>query len=322
MVPDEILIDLQAKGLLSPEQTAAVGNYEHTRPFSLHYELRTLLYSGIVLLSGGLGVLLYQHLDDIGHGVLVAAITALMAACFAYAVRHQSPFTWEQAPRAGVVPDYLLLLGCLLFLTLEGYLQAQYELFGTRYGLAVCIPAALFFWLAYRFDHRGVLSMAITALASWIGLSIAPLSAFTENNFFRSGLGGAAVLLGLALMGAGFVSEQRNLKRHFAFTYLSLGSNLALIAATAALLSSEPTLLGTIAAPLVLLLSGFLIWYARRTHSYLFLLMGAVYGYIAFTYLFFKLFDSSSELLTLYFPFTTFVIILLFVKAKEIVGKP
>jgi hypothetical protein len=327
-----LLADLQARGLLPPEQATVIGEYERTRPFSLHYELRTLLYLGIVLLSGGLGVLLYQHLDELSHGVIVAGISLLMAGCFAYAARHRAPFTWGQPTPAGLLPDYALLLGCLLFLSLEGYLQVQYQLFGTRYGLALMLPAVLFFGLAYLFDHRGVLSMAITALASWMGVAVAPLSAFTQDYFGDPSLTGAAVTLGVLLVGAGLWSEQQGRKRHFAFTYLSLGSNLALIAALVALFSasSAPAWLPVpVAALLILALSAFLIWYARRTQSYLFLLMGVLYGYIVVTYLLFLLVDFGgsnsdfgrglSELVFMfYFPLTAASLVYLFINIKKI----
>ncbi len=85
--------------------------------------------------------------------MVVAGIAALMAVCLGYAARCRPAFTWGVAPSAGLLPEYLLL-GCLLFLVLEGYLQAQYQLFGTRYGLAAALPTALFFGVAYGFDHR------------------------------------------------------------------------------------------------------------------------------------------------------------------------
>ncbi|MBC8081589.1 MAG: DUF2157 domain-containing protein [Hymenobacter sp.] len=321
----QLLDDLQAQGLVLPEQAASIRHDEHTRPFSVHYEVRTLLYLGITLLTGGLGVLIYQHSDEIGHGVLIALMTLLTAACFGYAARHRAPFTWGEAVRVGFLPDYVLLLGCLLLLSLEGYAQYQYGIFGSRYGLAVFVPAVLFFGLAYLFDHRGVLSMALTALASWVGVSVAPLSAFTTGYF--GGLSSAAVLLGLGLMSGGLLSEQQNRKRHFSFTYLSLGSNLALLAATAAVFEDYPSgwLSPVVASLLVLLMSGFLVWYARRTHSYLFLLMAAVYGYIVVTYWFFELLDSPSQrgeeeimLVLCYFPLSAAGVVVLFINLKKI----
>jgi len=318
-----ILTDLEAQGLLPPAQTKAIVEFEQNRPFSIHYELRALLYFGITLLAGGLGVLVYQNIDHIGHGVVVGFIALVVAACFWFAARHRQPFTWGEAPKASLLPDYALLLGCLTFLVLEGYLQYQYNLFGNRYGLVTVLPAALFLWLAYLFDHRGVLSMGLTALGTWVGVNVAPLSAFSDESFLRYGLGEAALGLGVVLMAAGLLSEYRNLKRHFAFTYLSLGSNVALLAATAILLGGTAAHLPSwLMVPLIFTLSGFLFWYARRTQSYLFLLMGVVYSYIVLTYLLIRLADDSSgawELLIMfYFPLSAIGAVLLFVNIKKI----
>jgi hypothetical protein len=54
-----LLADLEAQGFIPPDQAAAIEANERTRPFSLNYELRTLLYLGITLLAGGIGVLIY-----------------------------------------------------------------------------------------------------------------------------------------------------------------------------------------------------------------------------------------------------------------------
>ncbi|GAB2948914.1 hypothetical protein GCM10027048_12320 [Hymenobacter coalescens] len=321
---ESILADLQARELLPPAQADLIRQDEATRPLSLHYELRLLLYVGIVALSGGLGVLIYQHLDDIGHGVVVAGVALLMLACLGYALRHRQPFTWQEASRAGFLPDYSLLLGCLLFVTLETYLQVQYQLFGTRYGLATLLPALLFFPLAYLFDHRGVLAMAVTALASWVGVTVQPVSAFSANDFWHSHLSTAAIVLGLGLMLAGLFSEQYRRKAHFGFTYLSLGSNLLLIAATAALLDFTPgaeAFPPLVLVPLILLVCAALVWYARRTHSYLFLLMGVGYAYVVVTYLFFQLLDGAGDdfgLVVLYFPLSAVGVVLFLLNIKKI----
>ncbi|MBG8553292.1 DUF2157 domain-containing protein [Hymenobacter guriensis] len=324
MIPEQLLTDLQNAELLPAAQAAAIREDERTRPFSLHYELRAGLYLGITLLTGGLGVLLYQHLSEIGHGVIIGSMVLLMAASFGYAARHRQPFTWGQTRPVSFVPDYILLLGCLLFLALETYLQVQYNFFGSRYGLVTILPAALFLALAYSFDHRGVLAMSLTALASWVGVSIAPLSAFTENSFLSSRLGGAAVLLGLLLAGVGFYSDFADRKRHFAFTYISLGANLALLAATVSLFDFylSSFLPNAVLVLLILALSAGLVWYARLRHSYLFLLMGAVYGYITVTYLFFHLLDfndgeAAIMLGLFYFMGSAVAVILFFVNAKK-----
>ena len=278
------LADLQSRGLLPPEQATAITVAEDAQPFSLHYELRALLYLGITLLAGGLGVLVYQNIDSIGHGVIIAVIAALMAACFWYAARHRARFTWGVAPKTSVGADYLLLLGCLLFVVLEGYAQYQYSIFGSRYGLATAVPALVFIPLAYWFDHRGVLAMGLTALAAWAGLAVAPLAVLTENDFWNERIRSAAVGLGLVLMAAGFYSEYRSRKAHFSFTYLLLGCNLALASlATSAitLAFDEQPLASTGAALLMLALCVGLFWYGRRTSSYWFVVLAGGYAYCA-----------------------------------------
>lgn len=329
-LPDPYLLELQARDLLPPDQATAIEAADRARPFSLHYELRALLYLGITLLAGGLGVLVYQNLDSIGHGVIIASIAVLMAACFGYAARHRAPFTWSIAPKTSVGADYLLLLGCLLFVVLEGYVQYQYGIFGTRYGLATALPALVFLPLAYWFDHRGVLAMGLTALASWVGLTVAPLSVLTENDFWNDQIQRAAFGLGLVLMAAGFYSEHFGRKAHFAFTYLLLGSNLALASLTTATLQASFhehhfTVFGS--ALLTLVLCAGLLWYARRTQSYWFLVLAAAYAYIAVGCLLAQFIMAlPGELivasLLIVFPLSALAVVLFFVNIKKILRGP
>ena len=324
------LAELEARGLLPAEQAAAIAAAERMQPFSLHYELRALLYLGITLLAGGLGVLVYQHIDSIGHGVIIAVIAALTAACFTYAARHRAPFTWGMAARTSVGADYLLLLGCLLFVVLEGYAQYQYGLFGQRYGLATVVPALVFLPLAYWFDHRGVLAMGLTALASWLGLTVAPLAVLTQNEFWNDQIRGAATGLGLVLMGIGFYSEFQGRKAHFAFTYLLLGSNLALAALATSLVDAsfhDHPVAGIGRALLMLGLCAGLFWYARRTQSYWFLVLAAGYAYFAACYLLVQgVLLGAPELAVgaalLFFPLAALLVVLFFVNLKKIMHGP
>jgi Predicted membrane protein (DUF2157) len=283
-----LLQSLQEKGIISPEQSTVISEYEKTKPFSIHYELRTLLYLGITLFTGGLGILIYQNIDTIGHGVIVALISLITLGCFGFAYLKRSPFTWEEVKIQHPFADFALLLGCMMFLILEGYLQYQYNLFSNKYGLVTILPAIVFIPAAYFFDHRGVLSMGLTALASWVGVSIAPLSVLSQNDFSAPNFLITAIALGLVLSAVGLVSEYKNLKKHFSFTYLLLGSNLTLIATMIGMFSHIHWYVYTFIA---FALCFGLYQYARKTQSYIFLLMGVIYGYIAFTYLLFKVLE-------------------------------
>jgi hypothetical protein len=321
MKTQTILNSLQEKNIISPEQNTLIAEYERTKPFSIHYELRTLLYLGITLFTGGLGVLIYQNIDTIGHTVIVAFIALITLACFGYAYLKRSPFSWGEVKKPAQFADFALLLGCMMFLILEGYLQYHYNLFGTKYGLVTIIPAIIFIPAAYFFDHRGALSMGLTALASWVGVSIAPLSVLSKNDFSAPHFLFTAIALGLILSGVGLYSEYKNLKKHFSFTYLLLGSNLTLIASMVGMFNHANWFIYVVIA---LALSVGLFFYARKTQSYLFLLMGVIYGYIALTYLLFKIMENSdSEMWILgmyYFLLSGVGVVFFLIKIKKILG--
>jgi len=157
------------------------------------------------------------------------------------------------------------------------------------------LPALLFLPLAYRFDHRGVLGMALTALISWVGVTVRPLNLYFKTNFFEEETVFSAVILALTLIGLALLLERQRIKAHFTYTYLTIAGNLLMVALLGGLFNFD----------------NFRIWfalglagacfafdqYARRSRktqptataegSFLFLLMSVIYGYIAITYLFF-----------------------------------
>ncbi len=319
MQNSSLLEKLTEKNIISTKQASQIKVSDSNQAFSIHWELRLLLYLGIMFLSSGLGILIYQNIDTIGHNILIALIALVCLACFYYAFRHRKPFSWGEIDESTNLDDFALLGGCLTFLTLEGYLQYQYNFFGTRYGLAAFLPAILFFFCAYYFDHRGVLSMAITALASWIGISITPLRLLKNNDFNSQDMVVSAILLGVFLIIIGWVSIQKEFKKHFSFTYFIFGGNLIFIAALSGLLAFD---LKFIYGIIIAVLSYLSITYARTKHSYLFLLMGVVYGYIAFTYVIFTILPNDLDpfLYMLYFMISAAGVVLFLIKIKEIVG--
>ncbi len=314
-----LLAQLTEKNIISAEQATQIESHEVTQPFSIHWELRFLLYLGITLLTSGVGVVIYQNIDTIGHGVLIGLVALVCAGCFGYAFWHRKPFSWSEQPETNNLEDFALLGGCITFLSLEGYLQYQYNIFGTRYGLAVFLPAVLFFFCAYFFDHRGVLSMAITALASWVGVNITPLKLLENNDFNSKNLAITAILLGIFLLAVGWLADQRNWKKHFTFTYFTLGGNLALAAATFALFNFDLKLIYALITGVLCYLS---ITYARQKHSYLFMLMGVIYGYVAFTYCIFEVLptDIDSLVYPLYFTLSAGGVIAFLIKLKQLIG--
>jgi hypothetical protein len=95
-----------------------------------------------------------------------------------------------------------------------------YTTFGTHYGLATLIPTAIGFFCAYYFDNKSILSIAITGLAAYIGLSINPQSILSTNFYNEDSLKFSAMGLGVALVLWSIYSTKIELKKHFIWFFL------------------------------------------------------------------------------------------------------
>lgn len=273
----DLFDQLQKDGLISATSAEKVRTVEAGKLFSLHWELKTILYLGVLLLSGGLGILVYKNIDTIGHQVILLFIAAVCGGCFYYCMKHKPPFSRQKVEAPNGFYDYVLLLGCLLFITFITYLQVQYNVFGTRYGAATFIPLLVLTFSAYYFDHLGILSMAITNLAAWMGITVSPFSVLSmdlsDDRLIYMG-----VLLGGILVLAAFLSEWKNFKPHFGFTYRNFGMHIFLVACTAGMCTSESLYLAWFL--LEILACWYLYMLAIKQRSFYFLLILTLYAYV------------------------------------------
>jgi hypothetical protein len=273
---------LHQEGLVSEESLQKVQQKDRAGIFSVHWELKTILYLGILLLTGGLGILIYKNIDTIGHQVILAAIGLVCLGSFFYCERKKLPFARTKVPAPNSFFDYILLLGCLTLITFITYLQVQYTAFGNAYGLATFIPMVILFFCAYYFDHLGILSMAITNLAAWAGIAITPLNILHANNFAEPEIIFSGLLLGVALAILAWGSKRKDIKAHFNFTYTNFGMNILFIACLAGMIVFEDFYV------LWLLPLAAIVFYfykqAQATASFYLILMLTVYGYIGICY--------------------------------------
>jgi hypothetical protein len=272
---------LKSDGVLSEEQIAAIVEYETTKSLSLHWELRTILYLGILLFTTGIGILIYLNIDTIGHQAILALIALACTACFYFGCKHRLPYTNEAVKYTSPFFDYIVLLGCLLFGTFIGYIQFQYNLFGHHYGIALLIPTLLFFFCAYLFDHKGILSLGITGLAAWAGLSVTPLQLIEENDFSDAPVIYSAIALGILLAAFSKYAGHKAIKKHFGFSYNNFAVNILCVATLAALFSQP---LKPVSFLFLAVVCFYYIRYAIQQQSFLFLLLSVTYGYIGLTY--------------------------------------
>lgn len=291
--------DLREKELISEPEFEKIKIAVQTQPVSVHWDLHTILYCGILLLVSGLGIIIYKNIDSIGHNVMVGIIALCCAACFFYCIKKGRGYSNEKITSPNIWFDYILLVGCLLLITLVGYLQFQYTLFGDRWGMAIFIPMILLFISAYYFDHLGVLSIAITNLAAWAGITITPLQILNSNNFSNARIIFTGIVLGILLIALSWFSIKKNIKSHFAFTYKNFGAHLLYISLIAALFQFESVYLIVF---LVFAATAFFFYRdAIKERSFYFLVVTFLYSYIAAGYVAVNIFDMAGDgIITLY----------------------
>jgi len=317
---------LQRDGSLSPASAEKIHSAAATKLFSLHWELKTILYLGVLLLSGGLGILVYKNIDTIGHQVILAAIAAACAGCFYYCFRHRNPFSWQKVASPTPFFDYILLLGCLLFVTFITYLQGAYAVFAHHYGTATFIPLVVLLFSAYYFDHIGVLSLAITNFAAWLGVNVSPYALINGFSLEDTHLINTGVLLGIGLILADFLSNHYNKKAHFGFTYRNFGTHVFMVACLAGMFSSRTGSMGDNKYLFWFMLLAIGCWWflkeAFRHNSFYFLLIVSLYAYIGLSYVVLRLLFQGDNLEGIYAGFLYFIIsavglIIFLVKANK-----
>ena len=231
---------LYADGLISGASFEKVQTSPR-KNLSIHMELITILYLGVLLLAGGMGILIYKNIDSIGHTVILIFIAAISAGSFFYCFKNSSSFSLKKVISPNLFFDYILLLGCITFIIFIGYLQFQYEIFGDRFGLALFIPMVLLFAAAYYFDNIAILSLATTNLGAWAGIAITPAKILRSNNFDNNINIVTGLCLGVLLIATGIVVKKKNLKAHFEFTYANFGAHLLFISCIAAMMHFDST---------------------------------------------------------------------------------
>lgn len=290
--------DLLEKGFISEVQYSKIEPIVSGKIVSVFYELRTLLYLGVLLFTGGIGILIYENIGSLGHIISILLLSIVCLLCFWYVFTKGLPFSREKVKAPTPYFDYIVLLGSLLFISVQGYLQFQYELLTDHLGWSTLITAAFFFYISYRFDNLGILSLAITALASFWSISISPQKWYSNEFFETANLHITAIIFGTVLGGLSMALDWKSIKKHFTFTYINFGILIFFVGAIVGLFKE-----GYYIIFLLLIYGGcaFAVFYANRERSFLFLLYAFVFGYIGTTYLLADLiFDAAPELIFYY----------------------
>lgn len=223
MNPDvaQAIPELVEAGVLPPAQAPKLLRVARGELLSVHAELRALLALGVLLITGGVGVLVAQNLDRIGPVAIASGLALAAIAALAWVEKTAPPFTWDEVKAPHLALDSILILGVLLAGSDLAYVEWKFTPLGAQWPWHLLIMALLTGVAAFRYDSQPAFSLALTTFAAWRGISVGVLgiTLLPEVSAVRWN----AILCGVLFAGLGFVLKRTRRKAHFEPVAVHLG---------------------------------------------------------------------------------------------------
>jgi len=300
------------RGVISPEQHTLLAGLSRGEPFSVFLELNSLLYVGILAFVAGLGWTVSTWSQQLGDVLVLAVLSTMLAACFWYCFSRVPAWSPGETPSPSLVLDYVLYLGSLIWSVELAYIETRFHLLSGQWDFYLLGTAGLFFFLAYRFDNRFVLSFALSSLAGWFGLTISHWPSHQDETYRQY-----AILYSLIVGGAGALLQRRGLKPHFFGTYLNIAANVLFWALLSGVFNHEGYWVWFLA--LLTACGASLAWgLARRQFS--FVAYAAVYGYVGVSAILLRNLNDGTAILS-YFVVTGIAMLVFLVQIARRFGR-
>jgi hypothetical protein len=237
-------------------------------------------------------------------------VTGVFAACLGYCFTRGLPYAPGRVAAPTFSFDYVLYLGCLVFAAEIAYLEYRFQLLGVDWHYYLLASAALYLALAYRFDNRFVLSLALSTLAGWFGVRL------SASTFFVGSMRAIAFAYGAAVATTGVVFHQLAIKRHFVETYLHVAANAVLFALASATIESAAVFW------LMLLAVACAAAIERGIHfkRFAFVVYGVVYGYVGLSGQMIRLIQSKTSILA-YFVISGAMVVVCLALVSHLFGR-
>lgn len=258
---------LRDSGAIPPEAAAPLIAQQKREVVTLYAELRFLTWAGVMLIVTGVGVLVKNHLDEIGPLAIAVAITLGAAGCYAWAI-------YKRKRTASLVDDYILLLAALLLSADLGYIEHTWHLLGANWKEHLLILAVIHGVTAYAFGSRLVLSVSIASLAAYLGVqrSLDTIWGSSRDTAIR-GFVCAAIVIAWRLIDAKYKKNST-----FSEVFDHYAANLAFWSSLILSADKDLRLLGCAVA---IALAAASATYGVKTRSEMFVIYACVYGVIA-----------------------------------------
>lgn len=262
----------RAAGAIGGAQYETLDALVRKDRFSVFVELNAILYLGVLAFVGGVGWTIKTHFASLGDAVILSSLTLIFGFSLHYCFSRGRAYSNGRVDAHGFAFDYVLYLGCLVLGIELGYVESQFHLLEDGWTNYLLLSSAVFFALAYRFDNRFVLSLALSTLAGWFSLRLSNFPDVSGPSLRASALiyGCLVALCGTALYRAG-------IKKHFLEAYLQVAANVLFVALVSALFNRDADVLYLLG---LLGLAGIAVALGVRFKRFAFVVYGTVYGYI------------------------------------------
>lgn len=272
------------QGLIEQSQYNYIEMINDKSKVSVFYELRSLLYVGILFFTSGVAYFGYNHFTHVGHLFAMLSLSATLIFVLYKVFKLSHPFSANKVIVEHNYFDYFVLFVALLWISLWTYIQFYFGLLEILIRPVSFVSTLLFFGLAYRFDNKAVLVLGITSLAASVGVTVSPLDWINGGYFSLKSLYYSSIVLGTALILISYVTIHRGVKNHFRSTYLHFGYLLLISGLLVAEFESDSW--GFI---VMNILFGVLISICHwKTREFLFFFYGNLLFYIVFNHLIYK----------------------------------
>ena len=301
------------QGAISLDQHAYLAGLCRREPFSLFLELNVLLYAGVLAFVAGLGWTFTTWSEQLGDVLVLTVLSAILAACFWYCFSRAPAWSPAETPAPTAVFDYVLYLGSLVWCVELAYLENRFHVLSGQWDFYLLATAVFFFFLAYRFDNRFVLSLALSSLAGWFGLTISRWPAH-QDAVYRQ-----CALLYCLVVGLGaLLLQRRGLKPHFSGTYLNIVANVLFWALLSGVFNRQGY--GVWFLALLLACGASLAWGLTR-RQFAFVAYSALYGYVGISSILIRDIRDETFILS-YFVITAVVMLVVLVQIARRFGRP
>ena len=305
------------QGKISSEQYAHLAGLSRQEPFSLFIELNILLYAGVLAFVAGLGWTVTTWSQQLGDVLVLTILSTILAASFSYCFSRAPVWSVAETPAPSPILDYVLYLGSLVWSLELAYTENRFHMLSGQWDLYLLATAILYFFLAYRFDNRFVLSLALSSLAGWFGLTVSHWSAWDwsahQDDVYRR----YALLYCLVVGVGGALLQRRGLKPHFFGTYLNIVANVLFWALLSGVFNRQGYGLWFLA--LLIACAASLAWGLSR-RQFAFVTYASVYGYVGVSSLVLRGLDGESATLA-YFVFSGVAMLVVLVQIGRRFGR-